>query len=110
MCIRDRFVNGENIVNMTEIGTVTFQAAENANLDNNSDDTKAVSYTHLDVYKRQFLFYGGNFFIRRRRMGRSQHFFNCRIGLNTIQNLLNIIHGICHIIDSEACYLCVIVS
>lgn len=33
------FVNGENAVNMTEIGTVT--AIENANLDNNSDDTKA---------------------------------------------------------------------
>mgnify|MGYP000860033255 CR=1 FL=1 len=46
------FVNGENIVNMTEIGTVTFQAAENANLDNNSDDTKAMSADELKEIAR----------------------------------------------------------
>ena len=42
------FVTGENIVNMTEIGTVPFQAAENANLDNNSDDPKAMSADELE--------------------------------------------------------------
>lgn len=46
------FVNGENAVNMTEIGTVTFQAAENANLDNNSDDTKAMSADELKEIAR----------------------------------------------------------
>ena len=45
-------VNGENDVNMTEIGTVTFQAAENANLDNNSDDTKAMSADELKEIAR----------------------------------------------------------
>ncbi len=37
---------------MTEIGTVTFQAAENANLDNNSDDTKAMSADELKEIAR----------------------------------------------------------
>jgi hypothetical protein len=46
------FVNGENAVNMAEIGAVTFQAAENANLDNNSDDTKAMSADELKAVAR----------------------------------------------------------
>ena len=43
------FVNGTTPVTITEIGSVTFQAGESANLNNNAAETKAMSASELEA-------------------------------------------------------------
>jgi len=47
------FVNDNESVDITEIGCVTFQAGENANLNNNSDETKAMSADELEAVAKK---------------------------------------------------------